>query len=98
MQGLLPQLSSHFDVSPTTSALAVSLTTGLLAIAMGMSADAWPKGLRALAAVAGLASLPVALQFHSDTFAKLLSVSGPLWIGWVGWASVSMFGAVKAAR
>lgn len=34
VQGLLPQLSSHFDVSPTTSALAVSLTTGLLAVAI----------------------------------------------------------------
>ncbi|GAC47647.1 putative major facilitator superfamily transporter [Gordonia aichiensis NBRC 108223] len=34
VQGLLPQLSSHFHVSPTTSALAVSLTTGLLAVAI----------------------------------------------------------------
>ncbi|UEA60593.1 MFS transporter [Gordonia otitidis] len=34
VQGLLPQLSSHFQVSPTTSALAVSLTTGLLAVAI----------------------------------------------------------------
>lgn len=34
VQGLLPQLSVHFQVSPTTSALAVSLTTGLLAVAI----------------------------------------------------------------
>ena len=34
VQGLLPQLSAHFQVSPTTSALAVSLTTGLLAVAI----------------------------------------------------------------
>ncbi|MYR07619.1 MFS transporter [Gordonia sp. SID5947] len=34
VQALLPQLSDHFGVSPTTSALAVSLTTGFLAVAI----------------------------------------------------------------
>ncbi|AZG46952.1 MFS transporter [Gordonia insulae] len=34
VQALLPQLSDHFGISPTTSALAVSLTTGFLAVAI----------------------------------------------------------------
>lgn len=34
IQALLPELSDHFGVSPTTSALAVSLTTGFLAAAI----------------------------------------------------------------
>ncbi|MDB5099033.1 MAG: hypothetical protein JWM80_3454 [Cyanobacteria bacterium RYN_339] len=61
---------------------------GLLAIAAGMRG--WPRGLRALAIVAGLASLPVALQFQSDAFAGLLAVSGPLWCAWIVWASVAL--------
>ncbi|MEN9798064.1 MAG: hypothetical protein RL653_1760 [Pseudomonadota bacterium] len=60
------------------------LGLGLLAWAAALAPeDGWPRWLRAWAAVAGLASLPVALQFHSDTFARLLAVSGPLWTGWV---------------
>ncbi|GAB90919.1 putative major facilitator superfamily transporter [Gordonia rhizosphera NBRC 16068] len=34
VQALLPQLFDHFGISPTTSALAVSLTTGFLAVAI----------------------------------------------------------------
>jgi hypothetical protein len=59
------------------------LGLGLLAFAVAQSPeDGWPRWLRWLAAVAGLASLPVVLQFHSDAFARLLAVSGPLWLAW----------------
>ena len=59
------------------------LGLGLLAFAAAQSpADGWPRWLRWLAAVAGAASLPVALQAHSDSFARLLAVSGPLWLSW----------------
>ena len=34
VQALLPQLSDHFGVSPTSAALSVSLTTGFLAVAI----------------------------------------------------------------
>lgn len=34
VQALLPELSAHYGISPTTSALAVSLTTGFLALAI----------------------------------------------------------------
>lgn len=61
------------------------LGLGLLCFA---AAPFWPRPLRVLAAVAGLASLPVALQFHSDAFARLLIIAGPLWLAWVIWASV----------
>ena len=71
------------------SAFNALLGLGLLAIAAGMG-PGWPRGLRALALVAGLASLPVALQFHSDAFANLLLLSGPLWLAWVAWASVAL--------
>lgn len=68
------------------------LGLGLLLIAAAMRPEAgWPRGLRALAFVAGTASLPVAGQFVADAYARLLTVSGPLWIGWVVWASVALW-------
>lgn len=64
------------------------LGVGLLCLA---AASVWPRALRVLAAVAGLASLPVGLQFTSDAFARLLVVAGPLWLAVVVWASVRMW-------
>ena len=63
------------------------LGLGLLCFAIGLPKD-WPLGLRVLAGVAGIVSLPVALQFHSDDFARLLAVAGPLWLTWVSWTSI----------
>ena len=63
------------------------LGLGLICFALGVP-RAWPRGLKILGVVAGIASLPVALQFHSDDFARLLAVAGPLWLAWVIWASV----------
>lgn len=80
-------LDSHFNLM---------LGLGLLAMAAGMAPGAWPKGLRWLAVAAGLASLPVALQFQADAFARLLIVSGPLWAAWVVWASVRLMRAPAA--
>jgi hypothetical protein len=69
------------------------LGLGLLAWAAALAPEAgWPRWLRGWAVLAGLASLPVALQFHSDTFARLLAVSGPLWTGWVMAASWKLWG------
>ena len=66
------------------SAFNALLGTGLLCWALALRGDAhWQGWLRWLGVAAGLASLPVALQFHSDAFARLLAVSGPLWTGWV---------------
>lgn len=48
----------------------------------------WPRWLRLLGVLAGLASLPVALQFWSDPFARLLAISGPLWLAWFTAASL----------
>lgn len=71
------------------SAFNALLALGLLAFAAGLGPeDGWPKGLRWLALVAGLVSLPVGLQFLDDAFARLLAVAGPLWLAWVTWASV----------
>lgn len=47
-----------------------------------------PKWLRALCFVAGLASLPVALQFQYDAAAWFLRIAGPLWLAWVVATSV----------
>ena len=63
------------------------LGVGLLLAATGLGSST-PRGLRALLAVAGLASIPVGLQAESGTFARLLAVSGPLWLaggGWLAW-------------
>lgn len=69
------------------SAFNLLLGLGLLAIAVGLPAD-WPRPLRVLGVVAGLASLPVGLQFASDTFARMLAVSAPLWLAFVTWTGV----------
>lgn len=57
------------------------LGLGLICFAVGLT-DA-PRSLRWLGGIAGLASLPVALQFTDDFFARLLAVAGPLWLAWV---------------
>jgi len=65
------------------------LAIGLLCLAGALRADdGWPAALRWLGYAAGAASLPVALQFSSDGFAKLLLLSAPLWLLWVTWTSV----------
>ena len=63
------------------------LGVGLIAIFFGLPTD-WPKWHRWLALAAGLLSLPVAGQFASDDFARLLAVAGPLWLVWLTGASV----------
>jgi hypothetical protein len=67
-----------------------NLLLGLGLLAMSLSAGdrcGWPRWLRALGVVAGLASLPVVLQAWSDPFASLLALSGPLWLAWIGAAA-----------
>ena len=61
------------------------LGTGLVLanVALG-GASGWPRWLRGLGLVAGLASLLVAGQLHSDRFADLLAIAGPLWLLWIG--------------
>ena len=96
---MAPLAALHVDASAGLALLWMSLLLdsafngllglGLLFIAYGLPTD-WPKGLRVLALVAGLVSLPVGLQFSSDTFARLLAVAGPLWLSWVTWASVHL--------
>jgi len=64
------------------------LGVGLLLVAGGLGpAPGWPAWHRALGAVAGLASLPVALQWADDSFARLLALAGPLWLAWVAAAA-----------
>lgn len=64
------------------------LGVGLLCFAAAAPALGWPRPLRVLSLVGGLVSLPVALQFTSDSFARLLALAGPLWLALVVWASV----------
>lgn len=79
-------LDAHFNLVLGLGLLAVNLAAG--------PGPGWPGWLRALGVVAGLASLPVALQFWSDPFAKLLAVSGPLWLAW--FTAVALRGGVSA--
>jgi hypothetical protein len=67
----------------------LALGVGLLLVNAGLGrGSGWPAWLRGLGAVAGLASLPVFLQWRADGFATLLAVSGPLWLAWLVAASV----------
>ncbi|MFO0598637.1 MAG: hypothetical protein U0228_25240 [Myxococcaceae bacterium] len=71
------------------SAFNALLGLGLVVFAFALGAGA-PRWVRVWAFVAGLASLPVGLQFLSDSFARLLAVSGPLWLGWIFVVSVRL--------
>ena len=76
----------HLDAS-----FNLALGAGLvLANAAAGKGSGWPAWLRALGIVAGLASLPVALQFWADPFAKLLAISGPLWLAWFAAAAIRL--------
>jgi hypothetical protein len=78
--GLALLLDSAFNLLLGLGLVAVSLSLG--------SASGWPAWHRLLGLVAGIASLPLALQSVSDSAAKLLAVTGPLWLLWVAAAAV----------
>ncbi len=75
------------------SAFNALLGLALLCFAVGLTEHS--KLHRALAAIAGLASMVVSLQFHDDFFAKLLAVAGPLWLAWVLWTSIKLLAPVR---
>ncbi|MFT3707013.1 MAG: hypothetical protein QM817_05020 [Archangium sp.] len=64
------------------------LGLGLICFAVGWTGA--PRWLRWLGLVAGIASLPVALQFSDDFFARLLAIAGPLWLSWVVAVSIRL--------
>lgn len=71
---------------------------GLFNLAFGVAllllaragAGRWPRGFVGLGIVAGLTSLPVALQPLSDQAARLLGLSGPLWLVWMAWGGIRL--------
>ena len=65
------------------------LGAGLIVVNLA-AGSALSRPLRALGVVAGLASLPVALQAVSDDYANLLAISGPLWLTWCTLVAVQM--------
>jgi len=72
------------------------LGAGLLALAPAL----WRRGERALGALgllAGLASLPVALQVASVEAARLLYLAAPLWLLFILWSSARLWAARPAA-
>jgi hypothetical protein len=74
------------------SAFNALLGVGLLCFSIAQTTrDGWPRGLRWLASVAGAASVPVALQFHSNDFARLLALAAPLWLTWILWSSLALW-------
>ncbi|MBI5068967.1 MAG: hypothetical protein HZB56_12075 [Deltaproteobacteria bacterium] len=69
-----------------------NLLLGLGLLALGPAL--WRRGERALGALgllAGLASVPVALQVASVQAARLLYVAAPLWLLFVLWTSARLF-------
>jgi hypothetical protein len=60
------------------------LGLGLVALTLGARrAAAWPAWLTALGLAAGVTSVVVFGQLWSDTYARLLALSGPLWLVFV---------------
>jgi len=77
-------LTLHLD-----AAFNLFLGLGLLAVNASLgAASGWPRWQRALGLLAGAASVPVVLQSVSDAGARLLAVSGPLWLAWFTAASL----------
>jgi hypothetical protein len=76
------------------------LGLGLVVVGLALGRESgWPIWLRGLAVVGGLVSLPVAGQIESDTWARLLAVSGPLWLLWLAGAGLRLGrGAIAGAR
>ena len=66
------------------AAFNLALAFGLVAINVSLLRDgAVPVWFAALGIVAGVASLPVAGQAVSDTLARGILISGPLWLAWL---------------
>jgi hypothetical protein len=83
----------------TDAAFNLLLGLGLVAMNLALGrASGWPTWVRALGVTAGVASLPVAGQVVSDGLAKLLVVSGPLWLAWVFAAAAAGLWQGRAAR
>ena len=57
-----------------------NLLLGLGMIGLAVAAAEVPMFVRIVLAIAGLASLPVSLQFYSDAAARVLVLAGPLWL------------------
>jgi len=73
------------------------LGVGLVLVNLGLGrASGWPGWLRGLGLVSGLASIPVAGQLHSDSFANLLAIAGPLWLAWIAAVAVRMLREPRA--
>jgi hypothetical protein len=86
-------LDAHFNLMLGIALLLVSVAL--------LRSRTLPRWLAILGLIAGLASLPVGLQASSDAYAKLLGVSGPLWLAWMTIVSVRFVrgrGAEGAAR
>ena len=66
------------------------LGSGLLAIGLTWLKDAERRKQGALATLAGLGTLPVALQPISDAAQQLLAVGGPLWLAFITWTSIEL--------
>jgi hypothetical protein len=75
----VPAAVSMLGLSLTLDAL-FNLLLGLGLIGLAVTATEVPGFVRLVLAVAGLASLPVSLQFYSDAAARLLVFAGPLWL------------------
>jgi hypothetical protein len=82
----------------TDAAFNLLLGLGLVALNLALGRESgWPAWQRALGVAAGLASLPVAGQVVSDGLARLLAVSGPLWLAWIAAASAAGLWQGRAA-
>ncbi|MEJ3658404.1 MFS transporter [Actinomycetes bacterium KLBMP 9759] len=78
VQGLLPTLAAEFDVSASTSSLALSATTGMLAIAivpLSVVAESWGRTRVMTVAMASSAVLGV-LAPLAPTFWALVAIRG----------------------
>lgn len=64
---------------------------GLIAVAVVLAARERRTALGALGVVAGLATIPVSLQFAVDAASRLLVVAGPLWLAFVTWTSALLW-------
>jgi hypothetical protein len=86
----VPAAVSLLGLSLSLDAL-FNLLLGCGLIGLAVAGTEMPVYARVLVAIAGVASVPVSLQFYSDAAARMLVLAGPLWLAgaaltsWLMW-------------
>lgn len=96
-EACLPVARALLGITLTLDALFNLLFgAGLVAVAVAFARAEGRRALAALGVAAGVATLPVSLQFAVDAASNLLAIAGPLWLAYVAITSVILWRGERA--